>query len=130
MIRVSLQSKVECNNWASRNWWRLLSIILPLAFCLCRLTNLLDIRIDLEIISIHVRIKDITNRESFRDDDFSAISPLQIYTSWFDTLKERGFHIFYFFKSGIVVFPHAAIVLVGIVLFILNETGLIKLAQK
>jgi hypothetical protein len=68
--------------------------------------------------------------KAFRDDDFSAISPLQIYTSWFDTLKERGFHIFYFFKSGIVVFPHAAIVLVGIVLFILNETGLIKLAQK
>lgn len=68
--------------------------------------------------------------KAFRDDDFSTISPFQIYTSWFETLKQRGFRIFHFFKIGIVIFPHAAIILVALVLFILNTYFQIHLAQK
>ena len=61
------------------------------------------------------RIQEI--EEAFSSDDFSEISPLQIYSSWFDVFQETGFAVFSSMRLGIVAFPHAVTFITGITLF-------------
>jgi len=42
--------------------------------------------------------------KAFAADDFSGITPLQIYSSWFETFQEHGFGIFRNLCLGIVAY--------------------------
>jgi len=68
--------------------------------------------------------------KAFASDDFSDIAPLQIYSSWFETLQEHGFGIFGNLCLGIVAFPHIITVVAGIALFALHVLGWITFSQK
>lgn len=65
--------------------------------------------------------------KAFASDDFSNVAPFQVYNSWFAALQANGFGVFANFRLGIVAFPHAITVVVGIVLFALQMMGYIKL---
>ncbi len=67
------------------------------------------------------RIQEI--EEAFRKDDFGKIVPMQVYSSWFDVLRQEGFGIWRNFCLGIVAFPHAITLAVGATLFALNCAG-------
>lgn len=67
--------------------------------------------------------------EAFRTDQFADISPMQVYSSWFDTFQENGFDVWRNFRLGIVAFPHAVVLIVGIILFALDLLGLITLPR-
>ena len=62
---------------------------------------------------------------AFRDDEFKQMAPLQIYSSWFERFKEKGFGICEHARMGIVAFPHAVILVSGAVLFLLYVSGVI-----
>ncbi len=68
--------------------------------------------------------------KAFASDDFSGIAPLQIYSSWFETLQEHGFGIVGNLCLGIVAFPHIITVVAGIALFALQALGWIAFPPK
>jgi hypothetical protein len=74
------------------------------------------------------RIEEI--ERAFASDDFSIIVPLQIYSSWFETLRKRGFGIFKNVSLEIVAFPHVITAIAGIALFVLQAFGYIKFPSK
>ncbi|HYK53440.1 MAG TPA: hypothetical protein VEV38_07915, partial [Candidatus Eremiobacteraceae bacterium] len=43
--------------------------------------------------------------QAFRDEQFGAIAPLQIYTSWFEVFRRRGFNVARVGTTMIVAFP-------------------------
>lgn len=67
---------------------------------------------------------------AFRDESFDDIAPMQIYTSWFDVLGRQGLGFDRIFHLGIVAFPHAIVLVAGIVLFAAQISGLIQVAGK
>jgi len=66
----------------------------------------------------------------FREEKFDEIFPLQIYTSWFETFKKRGFQIGVTFRMGIVSFPHVITLIAGTVLFLLETFNVITIVRK
>jgi hypothetical protein len=58
--------------------------------------------------------------QAFASEEFSGVSPLQIYSSWFATLQQQGFGIFRIARLPIVAFPHFITVAAGISLFLLH----------
>lgn len=57
---------------------------------------------------------------AFREDDFAALSPLQVYTSWFDAYKTRG-GILTTFGLPVVWFPHLLTFVAGIFLYLFES---------
>jgi hypothetical protein len=55
---------------------------------------------------------------AFRDDDFDAIAPFQIYDAWFVDLKKRGFQLARISMMPIVFFPHLLTLVSGLLLFL------------
>ena len=64
--------------------------------------------------------------ESFREQKFDEMDPLQIYTSWYQVFEKEGWNIFSTFRLGIVMFPHVLTLIVGTVLFALSFFQIIK----
>ena len=64
--------------------------------------------------------------ESFREQKFDEMDPLQIYTSWYQIFDKEGWSIFSTFRLGIVMFPHVLTLIVGTVLFALSFFQIIR----
>jgi|ERR1700726_767113 len=62
--------------------------------------------------------------EAFRTGSFT-MAPLQIYTSWFEAFESDGFQLLARMRMGIVLFPHIVTLIAGVVLFLLEVTGII-----
>jgi len=67
--------------------------------------------------------------DAFRKDNLDQLTPLQIYSSWFDAQNKYGLQIWRNFKLAIVSLPHIITFVIGVVLFILQSAG-VPLALK
>ena len=68
--------------------------------------------------------------KAFADNNFTGLVPFQIYSSWFEAFRPKGFQIIQRFFQGIVMFPHAIITLVGLLLFVLETSGIMHLPRR
>ena len=68
--------------------------------------------------------------KAFRDDSFSDIPPLQIYTAWYASWTARRVSVRRVAFLGIVIFPHVLTAAVGVALFLCEMSGILVVARK
>jgi hypothetical protein len=61
--------------------------------------------------------------QAFATGEFSQIAPLQAYASWFDAFEQQGLCVFARMRMGIVAFPHAITLVIGMTLFLARLAG-------
>ena len=109
---------------------RILSNALLWAFWCRGIGDFLADRSAMEVVSVYVQSRIERLERAFASDDFSDITPFQVYKSWFETLQEEGFGVPRNFRLGIVAFPHVVTFVAGIVLFVLHALGWIAAPYK
>lgn len=76
------------------------------------------------------RIKELESIFNSDDQKLDSIKPLQIYTSWFESLNRHGLRISSTFTLFIVYFPHLITLITGIMLFVLESYNVINFPRK
>lgn len=67
---------------------------------------------------------------AFREDKFDDIAPLQIGISWYTAFQKNGLQLLTTFRMGIVCFPHAVTLIVGVLLYVLEIFHVFTISRK
>lgn len=66
---------------------------------------------------------------AFLTSEFDQVAPFQIYQSWIDVFRSRGFRIAHQLKMPIIAFPHLLTAVVALLLFILEVSHVFTIGR-